>query len=735
MAELQLDNIRSVSEDIRITVTAEAVMGKISSNQALAQILIAGLGKEAPWLKLFKQIAEPSTYRPIRNVDESKIDRTRVFNPKTGQWESRVVAEIRGGIKNNAIYTKKINVSLLPYDGKMYLYDPSDSDTVGVLYDLKACDLKDEKYIFPHDAATNSKFWLKMRNLSESKHKVSRSISLQALIEQLTNDRKNSIIPQYNDIMAGISQQAVMGVFATKNTLFHRLNALVKKWMLIHHLKCDVPVFIITPQAGVQVYDLVQQKTDFMACSSLNADDPTRILFEISKKYIPLEVQGLFVDSGLILSRNQGENSVQDLLLNHMMQLPNELQDLIVSKMTIEREKKQIGIYSYSTYVSKSATWYSTDTRGSYHETRYEEPLYMYNWTPLLPLILLNKYPLTFAAVQRFKLQMDSCLEGLLELRQLSRMSGNKLNYPDSHLDHTMDLVLEVLLELNYSPRLMSTDAKKTLLFLMMKKKLKKVNSLEDLMIFAKNNSINLTEFKEFIPKLRGFLKKFSCEKEVGAVLEKAVGLLCQYDGSYASQLLEKIILLENKKCIPIINCFIEKQAGIRIKYKNGNIRENILSIHLKLKSLYEQANSMHKNFIKKQIDSIQPFVDEIQAKSECLLTLYNKIMDRYKHRYKQGNYFKVFFWGGKLCPSLSDKKVPDGIAQIINIYEDKTLGVQDKFDQIRIILNGKKSDVESPSFWSPKRDPELKNFYCEIFAGFDELSAASSSFYPSKRG
>lgn len=141
---------------------------------------------------------------------------------------------------------------------------------IGMLFDLKKCDIQ---YIFKNNAF--SKDWLNKKDSF-----IPPQISLDELRMINSQARKEGIVLENNEILAGLSTDSLVGVFSTKNNLFSRLNALAKQHLIKCSLNKMLPVLIITPQDGVIVYDEQQKIRDIQTALSKDKNDPARILVD-----------------------------------------------------------------------------------------------------------------------------------------------------------------------------------------------------------------------------------------------------------------------------------------------------------------------------------------------------------------------------------------------------------------------------------------------------------------------
>ena len=185
---------RSEKEAIALIQSQNAVVKTISASPTSNRCLDY----------MIDQLDSPSwKHRPVKPL--GNVHRHRAFNPKTRQWVYRANEDAVRGAPKLTQFTKKTSTTLIPDDGKMHLFTPKHGDSVGLLFDVRQCHLKDEKYIFPTNANTDSKFWLKNKNQSEAEQALSipETMSLRALQKKLAVDRLNDLIPTWNELTIG----------------------------------------------------------------------------------------------------------------------------------------------------------------------------------------------------------------------------------------------------------------------------------------------------------------------------------------------------------------------------------------------------------------------------------------------------------------------------------------------------------------------------------------------------
>ena len=91
---------------------------------------------------------------------QSKPDHTVYRDPRTSpnQRGRRQLKGPRGAPKPGRKFTKKEAVTLLPSNGKTHFFDLK--FPVGLLFNLDACDLKQEKYIWKWNVRSNDRPWV-----------------------------------------------------------------------------------------------------------------------------------------------------------------------------------------------------------------------------------------------------------------------------------------------------------------------------------------------------------------------------------------------------------------------------------------------------------------------------------------------------------------------------------------------------------------------------------------------
>lgn len=248
------------------SVSVEHALSVVASLNGLAKSVRSSNNDFRCWLYLLHQISFPSHYRPVKSLDAG-VDRGRYFNPETQTWHTRnLEGRIRGASKNT-LFTKKLSTTLLARDGYTRLFRHGIGESVGILFDRNDCRIKG-KYIFSESMNTDERPWLKHRDLAEDKHRLLKSTPLSTLQKQIDEQRSQGLIPEANEILAGLNRKAMIGIYATKDTLRDRVAALAMQGFVFHLLNKELPLFIITPEQGIEIYDKEQQKLDIETASN-----------------------------------------------------------------------------------------------------------------------------------------------------------------------------------------------------------------------------------------------------------------------------------------------------------------------------------------------------------------------------------------------------------------------------------------------------------------------------------
>lgn len=274
------------------TVTAEHSQAVIASQNALVKSVRSSAHNFRHWLYLLQQIKDPSSYRPVQMAeDEQELDRNHVYDAEQKKWVQRYISDReRSRPKEGAIYTKKTSTSYLPPDADIKIFEHSIGENIGLIFDLRDCDIKD-KYIFENNINSRNKPWIKRAIYNRPDHPLI-NISLDNLRAKY---RPSGPIPilgarlpgglqqvfEHSEILAGLSKQSVIGTFASKDLLIERLAALTMHAFVYDILGKEVPVFIVDTINGVRHYTRREQLSDFKAALQLPKTHPARLYADV----------------------------------------------------------------------------------------------------------------------------------------------------------------------------------------------------------------------------------------------------------------------------------------------------------------------------------------------------------------------------------------------------------------------------------------------------------------------
>ena len=151
--------------------------------------------------KLLREIGEPAGIK-------GPATGTLKLNLRTGRSAPTQQKDIS---ENEYNYTSKTATSLLPKSGRVSPYGEPKGTVTGLLFDLHRSDLRDEKYIFPSDAATDSRKWI----FSPQKTQFSGALlEPEMAVDYLPLDRlKAREASEYNEVLAGLKPDGIVGVF------------------------------------------------------------------------------------------------------------------------------------------------------------------------------------------------------------------------------------------------------------------------------------------------------------------------------------------------------------------------------------------------------------------------------------------------------------------------------------------------------------------------------------------
>jgi hypothetical protein len=242
--------------------TEDEAIHLINKGNGLVKVIAA---TDETLFTMLNILVDPANYRPLKGTHAPK---SKYWDPRDGQWHTRKKPKARGLPKPpNWTWPKKTASTLLTTNGKIHLACAG----IIFLFDLMQCNLKNDKYIFPDNANTDRKWWLDDAG--------KRSISLDALKQQLQDFVSSGTIPAHNEILACLAKHALYGVATTQDIRENRLHAFRAKMLVKEMLNIDIPVLIITPTQGAIPYKKEVLVADLMyANTSLNSVEQQTLL-------------------------------------------------------------------------------------------------------------------------------------------------------------------------------------------------------------------------------------------------------------------------------------------------------------------------------------------------------------------------------------------------------------------------------------------------------------------------
>jgi len=225
------------------------------------------------WIFNIEQLKNPSGFNPIgkntprpvylEKEQQRQYRRNATYkrwNPKNGETEKRKMKGVRGRARPDLwlkhylslglfpMHTKKTSVSLAPKDGMMAFFGGRE-DAVGIAFDLRLLDRKDDKYVWDKDVYSNLKWWWQGKEADRHRY-GGRSITIQELRNNNRNKRLSSKVPEHNEILAGINKEALRALVVSTDSQATRINALLRKLILKRELGVDLPILVMGKLSG-----------------------------------------------------------------------------------------------------------------------------------------------------------------------------------------------------------------------------------------------------------------------------------------------------------------------------------------------------------------------------------------------------------------------------------------------------------------------------------------------------
>ena len=216
------------------------------------------------------QLCNPKKKRPIKTLDPGS-ERNSFWNPRTGSWHLRDIQGLRGRNKDTP-YTKKMAVSLLPPHGKIKLFFEKGT-SIGFVFDLSKCHLKNEKYVWYRNANSNSKWWIKG---AVSAPRLIPSVPLEQLQKQLSEFAASNRVPEHNELLIGLTSQALEAILIDGDSLVLRLYAIKIRYYCKQALGVDLPILRISTTDKPMPYSVIEQYKDYFLAKTYARYWPAR---------------------------------------------------------------------------------------------------------------------------------------------------------------------------------------------------------------------------------------------------------------------------------------------------------------------------------------------------------------------------------------------------------------------------------------------------------------------------
>lgn len=179
------------------------------------------------------------------------------------------------GKPKNTIFTKKHSYSLLRQDGKIAHYKGPMATRkqyipIGTLSDVKELHQKGQRYIWDSDTRTSEKPYTgnmaKDQQSYDPRHPDrNHGLSLKALQDKYQAQVDNGIPANwYNEMLMGGSVQSLRGLFATENSILHRLHLAFTASRVQNEYNISLPTLIIDGQNKPALYTKAHMKSDLL---------------------------------------------------------------------------------------------------------------------------------------------------------------------------------------------------------------------------------------------------------------------------------------------------------------------------------------------------------------------------------------------------------------------------------------------------------------------------------------
>jgi hypothetical protein len=198
---------------------------------------------------------DPERAKILKNKNIPKVTNIR---KKTAvkDYQVGVGKAVRNGNTLPHTYTKKTSTTLIPSDPR-YM---SLAGEVGIVWDIRDCDLSDERYVLAVNGGTNLCQWLGTIKIPADLYEKAVSVAdLKAKNDKTVREKKTI---SHNEILAKLPFTP-KGFFIKTNNIYNRILVLHMMHHTIHRLNIkELPIVIIEREACL--YSLVEQIQDIL---------------------------------------------------------------------------------------------------------------------------------------------------------------------------------------------------------------------------------------------------------------------------------------------------------------------------------------------------------------------------------------------------------------------------------------------------------------------------------------
>jgi hypothetical protein len=216
---------------------------------------------EGEWNFHLRQINNPAEVRPPRRTFPNP---EYAWNPLE-QKETTPAALLASSHES----TTMTSTTLLPRDARMELFGTANTAGCGILYDLRLCDLLDEKFVFTKDAFTDADWFFNPHASHLRDTFKSRPINDLRIDTNMENNVSH--LREYNEILAGLNAKAISAILlqpptkakeSTEQQFMSRMYAIARKLDLAQNNNRHLPIVIFDANNGSSEYTFTQQQAD-----------------------------------------------------------------------------------------------------------------------------------------------------------------------------------------------------------------------------------------------------------------------------------------------------------------------------------------------------------------------------------------------------------------------------------------------------------------------------------------